>query len=133
MFAPITPRATAAVTRNAVPATARHNACGALVGVLASSTARAVARAATLVTCPLGKGLPQEVRPMRGLSTSSVMAAARGTDTATNAAAPYRRRRTHASTTAAAIAVTTTGPPGQTSTASSAGCPLRAARTLAST
>jgi hypothetical protein len=36
-----------------------------------------VAKATTLVTCPLGKGLPHEVRPIMGLSTSSVMAVAR--------------------------------------------------------
>jgi hypothetical protein len=85
-----------------------------------------------LVTCPLGKGSPQEVRPMSGLSTSSVMAIAKDTDMAANAAPPYRRRRTHASTTAAVIVATGTGAPGQTRTASSRGCPLRLAFTLAS-
>ena len=64
---------------------------------------------------------------------SSVLAAAKGTDMATNAASPYRRRRTHASTTAAAIAVIITSPPGQTSTASSVECPLRVVCNLAST
>ena len=119
--------------RNAVTARPMCSRPGTLAGVLASSNVRAVAKATALVTCPLGKGSPQEVRPMRGLSTNSVRAVARGTDTVTIAAAIYRRRRIHASTKATAIAVTGTGSPAQTSADSSAGCPPRLARTLAST
>ena len=125
--------ATAAAVRKAVKPRTRHSLRGILAGLLASSTVTAVAKATTLVTCPLGKGWPQEVPPMRGLSTSSVMAVARATDMATNAASLYRCRRIHTSTRTAAIATTGIGAPGQISTASSRGWPPRMASTLAST